>query len=265
MVGTEKEDELEDFFSSLKERKPRFRLHFDDLTHAASSSFLSLINCTSILPNSTRHVLRHLYRPCPESRTPEIRSVTLVLRVMEGVAYTTGIPLDELHKEIHINLRYIASFQQPGRCRDEIIGVCTHEMVHCWQNNCQGTAPTGLIEGIADFVRLRAGLAPPHWNGAKDEIGDSWDSGYQKTAYFLDWLEHTFGPGSIAKMNHNMSHGRYMEKEFWTGLFGTENDVDTLWNRYRASFEEDTDNSSMESNSSELVLVEVNESNAVGN
>ncbi|CAI0445498.1 unnamed protein product [Linum tenue] len=37
-------------------------------------------------------------------------------------------------------------------------------MTHVWQwlGGGQGDiAPGGLIEGIADFVRLRAGLAPP--------------------------------------------------------------------------------------------------------
>lgn len=38
------------------------------------------------------------------------------------------------------------------------MGVCVHEMVHCWQWNAKGTCPGGLIEGIADYVRLRSGL-----------------------------------------------------------------------------------------------------------
>lgn len=43
-----------------------------------------------------------------------------------------------------------------------------HEMVHCWQRNAHGTAPGGLIEGIADWVRLKAGLVPPHWKREAD-------------------------------------------------------------------------------------------------
>lgn len=52
----------------------------------------------------------------------------------------------------------------------EIKGVLVHEMVHTMQFNGKGTCPGGLIEGIADWVRLRAGLSPPHWK--PDEIGD---------------------------------------------------------------------------------------------
>ena len=44
-----------------------------------------------------------------------------------------------------------------------------------------GTAPGGLIEGIADFVRLRAGFAPPHWD---PKSGKRWDEGYAVTGFF---------------------------------------------------------------------------------
>lgn len=37
-----------------------------------------------------------------------VRSVTLILRSLDGVAYTTGSDLDEDHKEIHMSLQYIA-------------------------------------------------------------------------------------------------------------------------------------------------------------
>lgn len=46
--------------------------------------------------------------------------------------------------------------------------------VHCWQYNGKRTCPGGLVEGIADFVRLRDGLSPPHWKKG----GTNWDEGY---------------------------------------------------------------------------------------
>ena len=45
------------------------------------------------------------------------------------------------------------------------------------------TCPGGLIEGIADWVRLRAGLGAKHW---KQEADGKWDAGYQHTGYFLE-------------------------------------------------------------------------------
>jgi hypothetical protein len=61
---------------------------------------------------------------------------------MDGVAYTTGIPLDNQHKEIHLNLNYASHFlDNPTRFRSELIGVVTHEMVHAYQWDAQGSCP----------------------------------------------------------------------------------------------------------------------------
>jgi hypothetical protein len=50
----------------------------------------------------------------------------------------------------------------------EIEGVIVHEMVHAMQYTGNETCPGGLIEGIADWVRLQADLAPPHWKEKPD-------------------------------------------------------------------------------------------------
>ena len=237
------------------ESDPKLRLHLDDVSHPSTTIFLALVDGSRLLQNSINHVLRNLYKPCNTPHIPPIRSVTLVLRPMGGVAYTTGLELDHLHKEIHFSLEHIKNVsKEPLRCRDEIIGVVTHEMVHVLQWNCKGSAPGGLIEGIADFVRLKAGLAPPHWRGAKDEIGEHWDDGYQKTAYFLDWLEDRHGSGTIAKMNQTMYDCDYVAEEFWPGLFGDGNTVDHLWKKYRHSFADDK--TSTHSLDSDTVIVE---------
>ena len=237
------------------ESHPKLRLHLDDISHPSTATFLALVDGSRLLPNSINHVLRHLYKPCDKPHIPPIRSVTLVLRPMGGVAYTTGLELDHLHKEIHFSLEHIKNVsKEPLRCRDEIIGVVAHEMVHVLQWNCKGSAPGGLIEGIADFVRLRAGLAPPHWKGAKDEIGEHWDDGYQKTAYFLDFLETEYGSGTIANMNQTMRDCTYVAEEFWPRLFGDGNTVDYLWKKYRHSLADD--NTSTLSLDSDTVLIE---------
>lgn len=150
------------------------------------------------------------------------------------MAYTTGSELDDDHKEIHFSLDYIRAIAPQERRHDEIKGVLVHEMVHCWQGNGCGKAPSGLIEGIADFVRLKAGLSPPHW---KKELGGDWDAGYQHTGYFLDWLEGKFGEGTVRRINGSLCEGEYVEKEFWRGLFGE--GVRELWDEYGRSFEEE--------------------------
>ena len=219
------------------EHKPVLRLHFNDVTHPAVVSFVTLVDCGLVLPNAIKHVLTHLYTPYGLEHIPKVRSVTIILRQMGGVAYTTGLDLDNMHKEIHVSLDYVGkNCDQPLKFRDESIGVITHEMVHCFQNSCEGTAPGGLIEGIADYVRLKAGLSPPHWKKTKEQIGCKWDEGYQKTAWFLEWLEDNRGAGTISRMNETMGRCKYDEDQFWPELFGET--VDTLWKRYVKSWEE---------------------------
>lgn len=146
---------------------------------------------------------------------------------MSGVAYTTGTELDPVHhKEIHLSLNYIDSIS-PVRLAEEIDGVLTHELVHCYQHNGLGSCPGGLIEGVADWVRLCCGLSPPHW---KRETKGKWDSGYQHTAYFLEYLEERFGRGTVRRLNERLRGRKYEEKEFWTGLLGRP--VEQLWGDY---------------------------------
>ena len=63
---------------------------------------------------------------------------------MKGVAHTTGTKTD---KEIHFSLEHIENCA--SRARDEILGVLTHEVVHCFQYDAERTCPSGLIEGVS--------------------------------------------------------------------------------------------------------------------
>lgn len=207
---------------------PKLRLEIRDLNHDGAEVFLSAVVASKALAESVRSVLFLLYESPDSSTTtvPPTRSVTLILRPMDGVAYTTGSDLDSDHKEIHFSLGYINGIAA-SRKKDEIMGVLTHEMVHCYQYNSFGTCPGGLIEGIADWVRLNADLSPPHW---KKDASGNWDAGYQHTAYFLQYLEDRFGAGTIRRMNEKLRMVRYEEKRFWTELIGRP--VEQLWGDY---------------------------------
>lgn len=145
------------------------------------------------------------------------------------MAYATGIELDDDHKEIHFSLNHIVNTAK-DRTGREITGVVTHELVHCLQWNAFGTCPGGLIEGIADWVRLNCDLAPPHW---KKEVVEKWDAGYQHTAYFLDYLEKKIGEGFVRRLNEKLRIERYEEKRFWLELTGRT--VNELFKEYVAS------------------------------
>ncbi|KAL4880889.1 hypothetical protein BJY04DRAFT_190311 [Aspergillus karnatakaensis] len=262
---------------------PKFRLEIHDLRHPASQLFITLIPdlaltlesaLTAIIQNlytsptvpapaipsttAAKHNLTPTFKPC----IPPTRSVTILLRDIGGVAYTTGTDLDNDHKEIHISLSYIQHCRTMADPLAEIVGVITHELVHCYQyaaprattdgrpDNTTPRAPGGLVEGVADFVRLKAGLDPPHWSRPKSakERSEKWDSGYQHTAYFLAWLEDVrVGKGAVGLLNDRLArvgyiregkskdeaqtHGGHKHKDgFWKGLFGAE--IDELWEEY---------------------------------
>lgn len=207
---------------------PTLRLHLNDLSHEGSSIFLSSFHGNEDFETQVQNVLNLLYTP--SCKRPGTRSVTLVLRQMNGVAYTTGTELDEDHKEIHFSLNYITSAaKSKPSVRDEILGVVCHELVHCFQYSAEGTCPGGLIEGVADWVRLRAGLAAKHW---RQEADGKWDAGYQHTGYFLEYLEQRFGPGTVRRMNGCLREGKWDEgrvfKECCEGK-----KVEGLWEEYR--------------------------------
>ncbi|KAI4869384.1 BSP-domain-containing protein [Hypoxylon rubiginosum] len=257
-VPPPKEDEIPDQPTETKADKetssielPRLRLHIQDIAHEGSSVFLSAVNASTVLRSSIQAIDKHLYsslftspastststptstsafprRPHP----PPTRSVTLILRDMDGVAYTTGSDLDSDHKEIHFSLRYIKSIAPPSRRTAEIAGVVTHELVHCYQWNGKGAAPGGLIEGVADWVRLQCDLAPPHW---RREVAGKWDAGYQHTAYLLQYLEDRFGEGTVRKINDKLRRDKYEEKAFWTELLGRP--IEQLFDDYKETLE----------------------------
>ncbi|KAF6843502.1 plant basic secretory protein [Colletotrichum musicola] len=214
---------------------PKLRLEIRDLNHPAAAQFLSAVNASAALAAAVHSVLNLLYESpsCPSTHVPPTRSVTLILRDMGGVAYTTGSDLDDDHKEIHFSMSYIASIPAERRT-SEIMGVLTHEMVHCFQWNARGTCPGGFIEGIADWVRLNSRLSPPHW---KRDASGNWDGGYQHTAYFLDYLEGRFGAGTVRMLNEKLRTQRYKEKEFWTGMLGRP--VEQLWKDYAEKMKDD--------------------------
>jgi len=231
--------------------KVKLRLELRDLSHKSTDLFLKNFNSAKDFADLVDVVLKRLYTfpnhddpttslPMPSTtKIPGTRSVTLILRDMDGVAYTTGSDIDNDHKEIHLSLSYlnhVAAAKAGYTARDEILGVVCHELVHCFQWNAKNTCNGGLIEGIADWVRLNAGFVPPHW---KKEAGKSWDTGYQNTGYFLDWVEKSRGTGSVYVINQALCHQKYHEDTFWKDLFGQS--VDDLWTEYTESLKKPKD------------------------
>jgi hypothetical protein len=226
---TTSDQPLSDTSKVIPQRKPLLRLEIRDLSSTGSRAFLRLVHASAALQDAVDIVLKLLYKNMHVSCIPPTRSVTLILQNMDGVAYTTGRDIDNDHKEIHLSTKYI-EFVPESRQKEEIMGVLVHEMVHCWQQSGFGTAPSGLIEGVADWVRLKAGYAPPHW---KRHIDCDWDAGYEKTGYFLVWLEEEHGVDIVRRINDAMRECEYDADKVWHGCCGS--GVKELWNKYKKS------------------------------
>ena len=106
-----------------------------------------------IMDSSTKFIWNTFHQSSATDRK-SVEKVTLIVESMDGVAYTRA-------DEIHLSSDYVGNYA--GDVKAEIRGVLYHEMSHVWQWNGQGNAPGGLIEGMADYVRRTAGLAPSHW------------------------------------------------------------------------------------------------------
>jgi len=171
------------------------------------------------LDSATQFIWRVLQLNSPADRK-NVQKVSLFVDDMDGVAYTS-------RDQIHLSARYVGSYN--GDVKREVSGVLYHEMVHVWQWNGNGGAPGGLIEGIADYVRLKADYAPSHW--VKPGQGQKWDQGYDVTARFLDYCN-GLKSGFVAQLNKLLRSG--YSDQYFVQLLGKP--VDQLWRDYKAKY-----------------------------
>ncbi|KAK8648010.1 hypothetical protein V6N13_128774 [Hibiscus sabdariffa] len=117
-----------------------------------------------------------------------------------------------------------------GQLKRSFNGVLYHEMAHVWQWNGNGQQGdgnlVGLIEGIADFVRLKADYVPDGW--ARPGDGEHWYEGYAVTAWFLDYCE-GLKSGFVAELNGKLRDG--YSPDLFIQILGKT--VDQLWTGYK--------------------------------
>ncbi|CAL4942535.1 unnamed protein product [Urochloa decumbens] len=154
------------------------------------------------------------------SRKP-VAAVTLAVEDIDGVAFTSA-------NGIHLSAKYVGGYSA-GAVKTEVTGVLYHETTHVWQWDGQSQANGGLIEGIADYVRLKAGYAPDHW--VKPGQGDRWDQGYDVTARFLEYCD-SLKPGFVAQLNAKMKDG--YSDDFFAQILGK--NVQQLWKNYKVKY-----------------------------
>jgi hypothetical protein len=159
--------------------------------------------------------------------TPKnIATVTLIVEDIGGVAFTLG-------DTIHLSAAYVQGYK-PGdsvALRREITGVLYHESAHVWQNGNKGSGIYfgGVVEGIADWVRLRSGFAAAHWTRQR---GGNWWDGYERTAFFLDWIQRNRKKNFVNLLNRKMGQAQW-SNDFFRQIVGKS--VDQLWGEYQNS------------------------------
>ena len=200
---------------------PRLNLIAQDLSSPGTARFFSAAPpALDLLRDAIISVCAALY-PRPGSQPTHTETITLVIREMAGVACTTA----GRHARITLSAGYLASLA--GDVRAEVVGVIRHEMVHVWQHTGAGTAPSGWVEGVADWVRLRDGLLGRGWR----RTGGSWDQGYAPTAMFLLWVDERW-EGAVRAVNDALAKAPWDENASW----GDAGPVRVLWKRYCAEF-----------------------------
>ncbi|PWZ54415.1 Basic secretory protease [Zea mays] len=172
-----------------------------------------------VLADASTFIWNTFDQPSPADRKP-VDAVTLVVEDIGGVAFTSA-------NGIHLSAQYVGGYS--GDVKTEVTGVLYHETTHVWQWDGQGQANGGLIEGIADYVRLKAGYAPGHW--VQPGQGGRWDQGYDVTARFLDYCD-SLKPGFVALLNAKMKDG-YTD-DFFAQILGKT--VQQLWQDYKAKY-----------------------------
>lgn len=114
---------------------PAIHLRIHPITHEGAQVFTSnLPDIGSVLRKAVQTCWKLLYNDEAHLIPKNVRSITVYVRPMGGVAYTTGNWLDGENTEIHVSAEYVQR-QSEDRARDEIRGVLVHEMVHVWQHD----------------------------------------------------------------------------------------------------------------------------------
>ena len=173
----------------------------------------------------TCQVCTILYRD-PSEVTRQPSAIRLHIYDFDGVANAGG-------GNINFSSRHIANYKEPKDALFEFVGVLIHETTHLYQFDAGGG---GLVEGMADFVRIRAG----HHRMNRRVKGGAWTDPYTTSGFFFSWLA---GPGGLqadgrAKadpdigwaINQAMRGSSFDMQVFMKRL---DKDVDTLWQEYQ--------------------------------
>ncbi|KAI4381955.1 hypothetical protein MLD38_007970 [Melastoma candidum] len=140
-------------------------------------------------------------------------------------------PSGTVRNTIRLNSDYLQQYD--GDLRREFAGLLYHESTRVWQNDGKGRAPRGLLTGIADYMRLKAGYPAKTWRSRGS--GLRWDEGFEVTAYFLEYCDGIRGVGDDFVSELNTMMKKQYSDEYFYRLMGRS--VGELWVDYVKYFQ----------------------------
>ncbi|XP_031378522.1 uncharacterized protein LOC116193920 [Punica granatum] len=172
----------------------------DNSTSLGNSRFEKEIgdNGVDILSSASEYILDTLYHGRKPQDVKDYSKVVAVIESLnqDGIRWSPTTAASTVRNEICLNSDYIQHFN--GDIRYEFTGIMYQESKHIWQWNGNGTAPAGLINGMAGYLRLKAGWPSVSWE--RQGSGNQWDEGYHVTAYFLEYCN-SIKDGFVAELN----------------------------------------------------------------
>jgi hypothetical protein len=164
----------------------------------------SVTSMESLIKNTSNEVLNLLYYP--KDSASDINQKTHIDAYL--VAKSDDLVAETYHKDarnsvINIGARFLA--RQYSERKDyqwiawSMKGIMSHEITHVFQfgpRNSSEEDRFGLVEGMADYVRIQLGL-----HNAKRNLGGNWNDGYTTTGYFIKWLVDTRDSNFARKLN----------------------------------------------------------------
>ncbi len=203
-----------------------------DLVSPGAQVFHNLIpDPVTFIRKSCLPVCRVLYHSAAE--TPVLTNITYSIEDYDGISSKWG---NRPQIYIKYSTRYLQQYWNNNHgdvaaTLYETQGILYHELTHGYQY-AGNQMPSHVVEGVADAVRVAVKYVPY----TNRKAGGSYTDSYQRTGFFLDWLNQERLPGYDFLRRFNQSGNSQLNKAWsWDvvrALTGV--DVDTLWAEYQS-------------------------------
>lgn len=164
-----------------------------------------------------------------KQNTPALRKNVPVMKI-NITTLTDGAWGETGDNTVYIDTNAIQNYFPAGGAQFEFTSLLYHEMTHIFQWSGQGTAPGGLTEGVAEYVKIKSKYYHPE-GYTKPGEGNAWDEGYGVTARFLEYCD-SLRDGFTPDLNNKMRE--VYKNEYFFDLLGKP--LDQLWSEYKAKY-----------------------------